>query len=33
MENAMNQTKTKKIVVKGKNKEQPALMPCGRVYN
>lgn len=30
----MAQTKTpKKIVVKGKNKEQPVLMPCGRVYN
>jgi hypothetical protein len=29
----MNQTKAKKVVVKGKNKEQPALMPCGKVYN
>jgi hypothetical protein len=29
----MNQTKSKKVVVKGKNKEQPVLMPCGRYYN
>jgi hypothetical protein len=28
----MNQTKAKKVVVKGKNKEQPVLMPCGRAY-
>jgi hypothetical protein len=27
----MNETKSKKVVVKGKNKEQPALMPCGRI--
>ncbi len=26
----MNQTKTKKVVVKGKNKEQPVLQPCTR---
>ncbi len=25
--------KSKRIVVKGKNKEQPVLMPCGKVYN
>ena len=30
----MSQTNSKKkIVVKGKNKEQPVLMPCSRVYN
>jgi len=36
----MNQTKSKsdsknqskKIVVKGKNKEKPVLMPCDRLY-
>lgn len=29
----MNQTKPKKVVVKGKNKEQPVLMPCRSSYN
>jgi hypothetical protein len=28
----MNQTKSKKIVVKGKNKEKPVLVPCDRAY-
>jgi hypothetical protein len=28
----MNQTKTKKVVVKGKNKEQPVIMPCSAWY-
>lgn len=26
----MNQTKSKKIVVKGRNKGEPALVPCQR---
>jgi hypothetical protein len=29
----MTKTKTKKVVVKGKNKEQPVLMPCRQTYN
>ena len=28
----MNQTKTKKVVVKGKNKEVPVVMPCSDYY-
>jgi len=28
----MNQTKSKKVVVKGKNKEVPTLVPCTRWY-
>jgi hypothetical protein len=31
MENAMDNIKTKKVVVKGNNKEQPVLMPCNRL--
>lgn len=29
----MNQTKTKKVVVKGKNKELPVVQPCSRYYH
>jgi hypothetical protein len=29
----MNKTKAKKVVVKGKNKEQPVLMPCTGWYH
>lgn len=29
----MNQTKSKKIIVKGKNKELPAALPCSRFYH
>jgi hypothetical protein len=29
----MNQTKTKKVVVKGKNKEIPVVMPCSRYFS
>lgn len=29
----MNQTKTKKVVVKGKNKQQHVLRPCTVFYN
>lgn len=28
----MNQTKTKKVVVKGTNKELPVVQPCSRYY-
>jgi hypothetical protein len=28
----MKPTKAKKVVVKGKNKEQPVLMPCRSTY-